>query len=100
MLFKFIIPGNDFRRLGHSLPAAITIGLQSLTGAQYSSAGIQLAGQTRILVATAATAPTVPNFKDYMKLELGGARELVIELDVNGGRHASCSHSGHRKAQA
>lgn len=51
-------------------------------GAQYSSAGIQLAGQTTVLVAT-ATAEPAANFADYMKLELGSARELVIDLDAN-----------------
>ncbi len=51
-------------------------------GAQFSLAGIQLASQETVLVAT-ATVPPDEDTKDRMTLFLGGAREVVFELEPN-----------------
>lgn len=51
-----------------------------LEGSEFSSFGIQLSGQQTVLVATATALPD-ENTKDRMRLFLGGARELVLDLE-------------------
>lgn len=76
-----------------------------LEGTSYSSFGIQLATQQTVLVATATTPPD-ENTKDRMRLFLGGARELVLDLEPDENLYIKSTVtleeaiSGYRKVRA